>query len=86
VQAAFSSAATFTFGAALPLFTAWFVPFLYLKTSVAVLSLVFLAVLGGIAAKAGGAPIVKGALRVTFWGALAMLLTAAVGRFFGVAT
>lgn len=84
IQAAFSSAGTFTFGAALPLLTAWFVPFSQLIITVAVLSLVFLAVLGGIAAKTGGAPMLKGATRVTFWGALAMLLTAAVGRLFGV--
>ena len=51
---------------------------------VAVSSLVFLALLGGIAARAGGAPITVGAIRVTFWGAIAMALTAGVGRIFGV--
>jgi len=85
VQAAFSSAATFTIGAALPLLTAWLVPVAQIMTFVAVLSLVFLGVLGGVAAKAGGAPMANGVLRVTFWGALAMGLTAAVGRIFGVA-
>ncbi len=85
IQAALSSAGTFTIGAALPLLTAWVVPLPRIITTVAALSLVFLAVLGGIAAKAGGAPIMKGSLRVTFWGALAMLLTAGVGRLFGVA-
>jgi VIT1/CCC1 family predicted Fe2+/Mn2+ transporter len=84
LQAALASAATFTVGAALPLLTAWFVPLSDLITFVAILSLVFLAVLGGIAAKAGGAPILKAAIRVTFWGALAMALTAGVGRLFGV--
>ena len=84
LQAAFSSAATFTVGAALPLLTAWFVPLSQLITLVAILSLVFLAVLGGIAAQAGGAPILKAAIRMTFWGALAMALTAGVGRLFGV--
>ena len=66
LQAAFSSAATFTVGAALPLLTAWFVPLSQLITLVAILSLVFLAVLGGIAAQAGGAPTLKAAIRVTF--------------------
>ena len=84
VQAAFSSAGTFTVGAALPLVVAWTVPSSQLIPAVAVLSLVFLALLGGIAARAGGASIAVGAIRVTFWGALAMALTAGVGRIFGV--
>lgn len=85
VQAAFSSAATFTIGAALPLFTAWLVPLQSIIAMVAALSLVFLGMLGGIAAWAGGAPIVKASSRVIFWGALAMALTAGVGKLFGVA-
>ncbi|MGB5408319.1 MAG: VIT1/CCC1 transporter family protein [Thiogranum sp.] len=84
VQAAFSSAGTFTIGAALPLLAAWAVPGRQLIPVVAALSLIFLLVLGGLAAQAGGAPITIGAFRVTFWGALAMGLTAAVGRLFGV--
>jgi VIT1/CCC1 family predicted Fe2+/Mn2+ transporter len=84
VQAAFYSAGTFTVGAALPLIVAWATPGNYLISAVAVLSLVFLALLGGVAARAGGAPITLGAIRVTFWGALAMGLTAVVGRIFGV--
>ena len=84
VQAAFYSAGTFTVGAALPLIVAWATPGNYLISAVAVLSLVFLALLGGVAARAGGAPITVGAIRVTFWGALAMGLTAVVGRIFGV--
>jgi len=84
VQAALSSAATFTVGAALPLVVAWAVPGTQLIPFVATFSLVFLALLGGIAARAGGAKISVGALRVTFWGALAMVLTAGVGRIFGV--
>ena len=84
VQAAFSSAATFTVGAALPLITAWVVSRQSLITTVAVLSLVFLGMLGSIAAWAGGAPIVKASSRVMFWGALAMALTAGVGKLFGV--
>ncbi len=84
VQAAFSSAGTFTVGAALPLVVAWVVPSDQLISAVAVSSLVFLALLGGIAAHAGGASITVGAIRVTFWGALAMALTAGVGQLFGV--
>jgi VIT1/CCC1 family predicted Fe2+/Mn2+ transporter len=84
VQAAFYSAGTFTVGAALPLVVAWVVPGSQLISVVAVSSLVFLALLGGIAARVGGAPITIGAIRVTFWGALAMALTAGVGRIFGM--
>lgn len=85
VQAALFSAVTFTLGAALPLATAWLLPVARIIPTVAVLSLIFLAVLGGLAAKAGGASLIIGASRVSFWGALAMALTAAVGSFFGVA-
>ena len=85
VQAAFYSAGTFTIGAALPLSVAWMITGTYLIPAVAILSLVFLALLGAIAARTGGASIIVGAVRVTFWGALAMALTAAVGRIFGVA-
>ena len=84
VQAAFSSAGTFVVGAALPLMVAWAIPGPQLILAVAASSLVFLALLGGLAALTGGAPIIVGAIRVTFWGALAMSLTAAVGRLFGV--
>ena len=84
VQAAFSSAGTFTVGAAPPLVVAWALPGSQLITAVALSSLVFLAVLGAVAARAGGASITVGAFRVTFWGALAMALTAGVGRIFGV--
>ena len=84
-QAAFYSAITFTVGAALPLIVAWVAPGKYIISAVAVSSLGFLALLGGIAAHAGGAPVIVGAIRVTFWGALAMGLTAVVGRIFGVA-
>ncbi|MDZ7662722.1 VIT family protein [Thiohalophilus sp.] len=84
VQAAFSSAGTFSIGAALALVVAWVAPVNLLILLVAVFSLVFLALLGGIAARAGGASITAGAIRVTFWGALAMALTAGVGRIFGV--
>ena len=84
LQATFSSAATFTVGAALPLVVAWTAPANLLILFVCISSLVFLALLGGIAARAGGASITIGAIRVTFWGALAMALTAGVGRVFGV--
>lgn len=84
IQAAFYSAVTFTIGAVLPLLVAWVVPVSKLITVVAIASLVFLALLGGIAARTGGASMAVGAMRVTFWGALAMALTAGVGRLFGV--
>ncbi|MFC1689657.1 VIT family protein [Pseudomonadota bacterium] len=84
IQAAVSSAGTFTIGAALPMVIAWVLPGSLLIPAVASSSLLSLALLGGIAAFAGGANITVGALRVTFWGVLAMLLTAGVGHLFGV--
>lgn len=84
-QAALTSAATFSIGAALPLLIAIVTDKGNIIAAVAVLSLLFLALLGGIAAKAGGAPLWKGALRVGFWGVLAMAATALVGHYFGVA-
>lgn len=83
VLAALSSAAAFISGAALPLASAWLVPVAVMIPSVATLSLLFLGLLGGIASRVGGAPVWKGASRVTFWGATAMLATAAVGQLFG---
>jgi VIT1/CCC1 family predicted Fe2+/Mn2+ transporter len=83
VQAALASAATFAVGAALPLLTALLVPSTQLILGVSVASLFFLALLGALGARAGGAPMGRAALRVTFWGALAMALTAGVGRMFG---
>ena len=85
VQAALSSAASFTAGAALPLLVALVAPGGSLPVVVAGSSLVFLATLGAVAGRAGGASAVKGAWRVTFWGALAMAITAAVGALFGTA-
>ena len=82
LQAALSSAATFIVGAAMPLIVAWSVSGPYTIASVALASLFFLAVLGGVAARAGGAAILTGAVRVTFWGTLAMALTAGVGKLF----
>ncbi|SNY97425.1 VIT1/CCC1 transporter family protein [Halomonas sp. hl-4] len=86
VQAALSSAATFTTGALLPLLVAWWAPSSQLIVQVSLFSLCFLAFLGAIAARAGGAPMIKAAVRVMFWGALAMVLTFAIGRLFGVVT
>src|ERR1051326_9052810 len=84
IQAALTSAASFAVGAALPL-TAAMVAEASLLPMVSTTSLAFLAVLGGLAAYAGGAPVAPGALRVTFWGALAMAVTAGIGTLFGAA-
>ena len=83
VQAAFASAATFSVGAAMPLLSVLLAPSSTLAAVVTGTSLAFLAVLGGLAARAGGARATVGALRVTFWGALAMALTYGVGAIFG---
>jgi VIT1/CCC1 family predicted Fe2+/Mn2+ transporter len=83
VQAALASASTFAVGAALPLVVALLAPLGVLALSVVGASLVCLAGLGALAASAGGAPILVGATRVTIWGALAMVLTYAVGALFG---
>jgi VIT1/CCC1 family predicted Fe2+/Mn2+ transporter len=85
VQAALASAASFTAGAALPLLVVLVVPHGALILGVAASSLAFLATLGAVAARTGGAPAAAGAWRVTFWGALAMALTAGVGALFGTA-
>jgi vacuolar iron transporter family protein len=84
IQAALYSAATFTIGASAPLSVAWLIPGDLQIVAIAVSSLLFLATLGAVAARTGGAPIVKGAARVTFWSALAMAATYAVGHLFGV--
>ena len=83
VQAALASAASFAVGAALPILLAAMVPVARVIPSVAGASLVFLAGLGALAARTGGAPALTAAVRVTFWGALAMALTAGVGALFG---
>lgn len=83
IQAALASAASFAVGAAMPLLVTITAPPPALIPLVAASSLVFLALLGGIAAKVGGAGVLPGAARVTFWGALAMALTAGVGSVFG---
>jgi VIT1/CCC1 family predicted Fe2+/Mn2+ transporter len=81
--AAVASALSFAAGAALPLAAAMLAPDVWLIQAVTGLSLMFLAVLGGVGAIAGGAPPFRGILRVTFWGAVAMAVTAMVGRLFG---
>ena len=83
VQAAFTSAATFSVGAAMPLLMVLVSPATLLVPAVSVASLGFLALLGAIGARAGGADVVRATIRVTFWGALAMALTAGVGKLFG---
>lgn len=83
IQAAFTSAVTFVAGAALPQIAAWVATGAAVVPTVVVVSLVVMAVLGALGARTGGAALWKGALRVTFWGALAMIITAAVGALFG---
>jgi len=83
IQAALASAGSFAIGAAMPLAVTGMVPVAQLIPLVAGTSLLFLALLGGLAARAGGAGVTVGALRVTFWGALAMAVTASVGALFG---
>jgi vacuolar iron transporter family protein len=83
VQAALASAASFAVGAAMPLITVLVVPEGILAAAVSGTSLFFLALLGVLAAWVGGAPIIKSTIRVAFWGALAMALTALVGSVFG---
>lgn len=85
IQAALVSAATFTCGAALPLLIVFLVPMRLLIPIQAGASLMFLTLLGAVGAAAGGAPIWRAAARVTFWGALAMALTAGIGHLVGTA-
>lgn len=85
IQAAFSSAASFCAGAVVPVLIVPLVPRDGLVSTVIVVSLILLALLGAISAKAGGASLLRGAWRVAFWGALAMGATALVGRLFGTA-
>jgi vacuolar iron transporter family protein len=85
IQAALTSAVTFAVGAALPLLIIVVTPTRFLVAAVSVASLIFLALLGAIGARTGGADVIKATARVTFWGALAMALTAGVGAVFGTA-
>ena len=86
VQAALTSAATFSVGAAMPLLMVVVSPAGALIPVVSAASLGFLALLGTIGAKAGGANVLRATARVTFWGALAMALTAGIGKIFGTVT
>lgn len=83
LQAAVFSALSFSIGAALPLAVAWFVPHAKVIHFTAISSLGFLTILGAVAANAGGASMLRGAIRVLFWGTAAMAVTAFVGRLFG---
>lgn len=83
IQAALTSAATFTAGAALPLAVVPLLPAPWIVPAVAIAALLGLLVLGAVGARAGGAPVGKSMLRVAFWGAAAMAITAGIGRLFG---
>jgi vacuolar iron transporter family protein len=83
LQAAMASAATFAIGASIPIATVVVSPASSLTVTVSIVSLLCLAALGALAARAGGAPPVTGAARVAFWGVLAMAATAAAGKLFG---
>ncbi len=85
LQAALASAASFAVGAALPLVVGALAPPQYVIAAISVTAIAFLALLGGVAARAGGAKLWPSVLRVTFWGALAMAVTAGVGAWFGAA-
>ena len=83
LQAAIASALSFATGAVVPVLLSALAPMSVLSIALIVATLVLLAVLGAIAARLGGASIVRGTVRVAFWGALAMVITALVGRLFG---
>ena len=84
LQAALASGAAFTVGGALPFLVTLFLPIETMEYTLYGLAMLFLATLGALAAKTGGSSISKAVLRVTFWGTIAMALTALVGHFFGV--
>lgn len=84
LQAAFTSAVTFTVAGALPLIGAWLAPAGQILPVVLVATLLALAVLGAVGARAGGAPVTRAVLRVVFWGVIAMAVTAGIGKLFGV--
>jgi VIT1/CCC1 family predicted Fe2+/Mn2+ transporter len=85
IQAAFTSAVTFSAGAALPLLVSQISPMALVAPAVAIASILYLALLGAVGAWAGRAPMIRPVIRVTFWGAVAMAVTAGVGAAFGVA-
>lgn len=84
LQAALFSASSFTLGSLLPLLIVFIVPRVYLISSVSIMAIVFLAILGALAAKVGGARISLGALRVVIWGAIAMFVSAGIGLLLGL--
>jgi vacuolar iron transporter family protein len=84
IQAALASAASFAVGAVLPLLATFLTPIKAIPWTVSILSLFFLASLGGLSAAMGGAPVTKAVMRITFWGALAMAATAGIGMLFEV--
>ena len=83
IQAAFASAGSFVIGAAMPIIVVFLSPESIMVPIVSITSLLFLSLLGVVAARTGGSPVIKATVRVTFWGALAMGLTALVGALFG---
>lgn len=85
LQAALFSAASFTLGSLLPLLILFFAPPPYLILTLSVMAVLFLALLGGVAAKVGGARIIVGCLRVVVWGSLAMIVSAGIGSLLGIA-
>jgi len=85
LQAALFSACSFTVGSLLPLLMIFIVPRFYIIPSVSIMAVLFLVLLGAVAAKVGGAPIVLGSLRVVIWGTIAMLVSAGIGSLLGVA-
>lgn len=85
LQAAWSSALSFSVGAALPIIVALLTPFAHIGAAIALASLLGLALLGVLSARAGGAPVGRAVARIVFWGVAAMAVTALVGRMFGVA-
>ncbi|MFV0606731.1 MAG: VIT family protein [Niabella sp.] len=84
MQAAFASGAAFTSGGILPLLVTLFFPLQYMEYALYISAIIFLAILGAVAAKAGGSGVTKAIVRITFWGTIAMGLTALVGYLFGV--
>ena len=84
LQAALASGGAFTLGGALPLLVVWFSPLSYMEYLLYGFAILFLMILGAVAAKAGGSSIAKAVLRITFWGTLAMGITAYIGHLFGV--
>lgn len=84
LQAAMASGAAFTVGGVLPLLVVLFFPLVYLEYALYVFAILFLGIMGGLAAKAGGSSVLKAVLRITFWGTIAMGLSSLVGHIFGV--